>query len=312
MAEVGDMSNLSQGISGPLFQLSYMLLPSAPHLVMVWPFGKKGKKFMRWYQQQLSIFTPSITSAIPPEPLFSLLTNIPQVTFPICLKSDSLTGVSVRNLGNSQCAVTFTVETDGKNRDLEISLGYYDLAQSLGTRGSGRTDTLYLSPNMRLSSNAINQSRKSMFYSGRPKNHTWSSWFLNWAGNPDPGYSLVGVPTPENLTLWWEPKGNALYLEDKTQDASQQLNPFLNALTAASFAASGVTVSPQLLKDCPCSIITCSSCKADGNPVPLWQTHFAAQLKPSHGVYFICGDKAYLSLPPFWSGTCSLGYVTTT
>ena len=53
----------------------------------------------------------------------------------------------------------------------------------------------------------------------------------------------------------------------------------------------------------------CSSCKADGNPVPLWQTYFAAQLKPSHGVYFICGDKAYLSLPPFWSGTCSLGYV---
>ena len=45
-------------------------------------------------------------------------------------------------------------------------------------------------------------------------------------------------------------------------------------------------------------------------PYWLWQTHFAAQLKPSHGVYFICGDKAYLSLPPFWSGTCSLGHVT--
>ena len=71
-----------------------------------------------------------------------------------------------------------------------------------------------------------------------------------------------------------------------------------------------MTVSSQLLRDCPCSIITCSSCKADGNPVPLWQTRFAAQLKPSHGVHFICGDKAYLSLPPFWSGTCSLGYVT--
>ena len=33
------------------------------------------------------------------------------------------------NLGNSQCAVTFTVETDGKNWDLEILLGYYDLAK---------------------------------------------------------------------------------------------------------------------------------------------------------------------------------------
>ena len=130
MTEVGDMSNLSQGINGPPFQLSYMLLPSAPHLVVVWPFWEKGgKNFMPWYQQQLSIFTPSITSAIPPEPLFSLLTNIPQVTFHICLKSDSLTGVSVGNLGNSQCAVTFTVETDGKNWDLEISLGYYDLAK---------------------------------------------------------------------------------------------------------------------------------------------------------------------------------------
>ena len=149
-----------------------------------------------------------------------------------------------------------------------------------------------------------------MFCSGRPKNHTQSSWFLNRAGNPDPCYSLVGVPTPDNLTLWWEPKRNTLYLEDRTQDASQHLNPFLNALTAAGFAASGVTVSSQLLRDCPCSIITCSSCKADGNPVPLWQTRFAAQLKPSHGVYFICEDKAYLSLPPFWSGTCSLGYVT--
>ena len=113
---------------------------------------------MPWYEQQLSIFTPSITSAIPPEPLFSLLTNIPQVTFPICLKSHSLTGVSVGNLDDSQCGVTFTVETDGKNRDLEISLGYYDLAQSLETRGSGRTDTLYLSLNMRLSSDVINQS----------------------------------------------------------------------------------------------------------------------------------------------------------
>ena len=88
------------------------------------------------------------------------------------------------------------------------------------------------------------------------------------------------------------------------------MNPFLNALTAAGFAASGVTVSSQLLKNCPCSIMPCSSCKADGNLVPLWQTHFAAQLKPSHGVYFICGDKAYLSLPPFWSGTCFLGHVT--
>ena len=163
---------------------------------------------MPWYQQQLSLFTPSMTSAIPSEPLFSLLTNIPQVTFPICLKSHSLTGVSVGNLDDSQCGVTFTVETDGKNRDLEISLGYYDLAQSLGTRGSGRTDTLYLSPNMRLSSDAINQSRKSMFCSGRPKNHTHSSWSLNQAGNSDPCYSLVGVPTPENLTLWWEHKGN--------------------------------------------------------------------------------------------------------
>ena len=194
-------------------------------------FWEKGEKnFMPWYQQQLSIFTSSIISAIPPEPLFSLLTNIPQVTFPIFLKSDSLTGVSVGNLGNSQCAVTFTVETDGKNRDLEISLGHYDLAQSLGTRGSGRTDTLYLTPNMRLSSDAINQSQKSMFCSGRPKNHICSSWFLNRAGNSDHCYSLVGVPTPENLTLWWECKQNTLYLEYKTQDASQHLNPFLNAL----------------------------------------------------------------------------------
>ena len=149
-----------------------------------------------------------------------------------------------------------------------------------------------------------------MFCSGRPKNHIRSSWFLNRAGNSDHCYSLVGVPTPENLTLWWEPKRNTLYLEDRTQDASQHLNPFLNALTAAGFAASGVTVSSQLLKDCPCSIMPRSSCKADGNPVPLWQTYFGAQLKPSHGVYFTCRDKAYLSLPPFWSGTCSLGYVT--
>ena len=62
------------------------------------------------------------------------------------------------NLDNSQCGVTFTVETDGKNWDLEISLGYYDLAQSLETRGSGRTDTLHLSLNMRLSSDVINTS----------------------------------------------------------------------------------------------------------------------------------------------------------
>ena len=103
-------------------------------------------------------------------------------------------------------------------------------SQSLGTRGSGRTDTLYLSPNMRLSSDAINQSQKSMFCSGRPKNHICSSWFLNRAGNSDHCYSLVGVPTPENLTLWWECKQNTLYLEYKTQDASQHLNPFLNAL----------------------------------------------------------------------------------
>ena len=88
------------------------------------------------------------------------------------------------------------------------------------------------------------------------------------------------------------------------------LNSFLNALTAAGFAASGVTVSSQLLKDCPCSIMPCPSCKAYGNPVPLWQTHFVAQLEPSYCVYFICGEKAYLSLPPFWSGTFSLGYVT--
>ena len=76
------------------------------------------------------------------------------------------------------------------------------------------------------------------------------------------------------------------------------------------FAASGVMVSSQLLKDYPCSIMPCSSCYVDGKHVPLWQNCFAAQHEPSHCVYFICGDKAYLSLPPFWSGACSLGYFT--
>ena len=234
---------------------------------------------MPWYQQQLSVFTPSITSASPPEPLFSLLTNIPHVTFPICLKSDSLTGVSVGNLGNSQRTVTSTVETDGKNRDLEISLGYYDLAQSLGTRSSGRTDMLYLSLSMRLSSNAVNQFGKSMFCSGWPKNHT-----IILVSKLDkqlwPLLFRCRDPYPWKPNLWWETEQNALI--------------------AAGFAASGVTVSSQLLKDCPCSIMPCPSCKAYGNPVPLWQTRFAAHLEPSHGVYFIRGDKAYLSLPPFW------------
>ena len=133
-------------------------------------FWVKGEKnFMPWYQQQLSLFTPMITSAIPLRPLISLLTNIPQVTFPVCLKSDSPTGVSVGNLDNSQCGVTFSVRADGENWDLGIALGYYDLAQSLGIRSSGRTDTLYLSMSMRLSSVAINQSQKTMFCSGQQK-----------------------------------------------------------------------------------------------------------------------------------------------
>ena len=149
-----------------------------------------------------------------------------------------------------------------------------------------------------------------MFCSRRPNHHTRSSWFLNWMGNSDHSLFACRGSPHENLTLWWEPKWNTLYLEDKSQDASQYLNPFLNALTAAGFAASGVMVSSQLLKDCPCSIMPCSSCKADGNRVPLWQTCFVAQLEPSYCAYFICGEKAYLSLPPFWSGTFSLGYVT--
>ena len=178
---------------------------------------------MPWYQQQLSVFTPMITSVIPPKPLISFLTNIPQVTFPICLKSDSLMGVSVENLDNSWCGVT--VRTDGENQNLEISLGYYNLAQSLGTRSSGRTDTLYLSLSMRLSSDAINQSWKSMFFSGQPKSHTCSAWFLNWAGNSDPCYSLVEFPNPEYLTLWWELKRNTLYLEDTNQSILKEISP---------------------------------------------------------------------------------------
>ena len=122
-----------------------MLSPSTPHLVMMWPFGKKGRQSLRLGISTSCLFTPTIISVIPPKPLFSLLTNIPQVTFPICLNSDSLTGVSAGNLDNSQCGLIFTVRTDGENWDLEISLEYYDLAQSLGTRGSGRTDMLYLS-----------------------------------------------------------------------------------------------------------------------------------------------------------------------
>ena len=76
---------------------------------------------MTWYQQQLSIFPPTITSAIPPKPLFSLLPNTPQVTFLIHLKSDSL---SVGELDNSRCGVAFSVRTDGENQDLETALGY--------------------------------------------------------------------------------------------------------------------------------------------------------------------------------------------
>lgn len=56
----------------------------------------------------------------------------------------------------------------------------------------------------------------------------------------------------------------------------------------------------------------CSSCMADANCAPLWQTCFVAQLEHSQGVYFICSTylSLILSLPPFWSGTCSLVYVT--
>lgn len=83
---------------------------------------------------------------------------------------------------------------------------------------------LYLSWNMRLSLNTIiSQPQKSC--SGQPKNHTHPSWFLNQTGNSNPCYSLVVVPTPGNLTLWWEPKGNTLYLRDKSQNPSQHLNP---------------------------------------------------------------------------------------
>ena len=207
---------------------------------------------MPCYQRQLAIFTPTITSAIPLDPLFSLMTNIPQVTFPICLKSDSWTGVSIRNLDNSWCGVTFTVRTDGENLDLEIALGYYDLAQSLGTRSSGRTDMLYLSLSMRLSSNAVNQFGKSMFCSGWPKTHT-----IILVSKLDkqlwPLLFRCRDPYPWKPNLWWETEQNALI--------------------AAGFAASGVMISSQLL-DCPCSIIPCSTCKADGYPVPLWQTHF--------------------------------------
>lgn len=127
----------SWGYAQPIPGYQWPTLPAELHAVTQrtpsghgMAFWEKGEKnLMPWYQQQLSIFTPLITSAIPPEPLFSLLTNIPQVTFPICLKSDSLTGASVGDLGNSQGVVTFTIETDGKNQDLEISLGYYDLAK---------------------------------------------------------------------------------------------------------------------------------------------------------------------------------------
>ena len=56
-------------------------------------FWEKGEKnFMPWYQQQLFLFTPMITSAIPPEPLFSLLTNVTQVILLNCLKSNSKQG----------------------------------------------------------------------------------------------------------------------------------------------------------------------------------------------------------------------------
>ena len=80
---------------------------------------------------------------------------------------------------------------------------------------------------------------------------------------------------------------------------SQHLNPILNPLAAATFAASGVTFSSQLPKDCPYSIMPHTSCKADGNPAPLWQIRFVAQLEHSHGVYFMCGNRAYLPLPSF-------------
>ena len=71
---------------------------------------------MPCYQRQLAIFTPKITSAIPPDPLFSLLINIPQVTFPICVKNNSLTGLSMGDLDSSLCGITFSVRTGRKKQ----------------------------------------------------------------------------------------------------------------------------------------------------------------------------------------------------
>lgn len=112
---------------------------------------------------------------------------------------------------------------------------------------------LYSSLSMRLSSNAVNQFGKSMFCSDDQKPH-----LIILVSKLDkqlwPLLFRCRDPHPWKPNLWWETEQNALI--------------------AAGFAASGVMISSQLLADCPCSIIPCSTCKADGYPVPLWQTHF--------------------------------------
>lgn len=100
---------------------------------------------------------------------------------------------------------------------------------------------------MRLSSDTINPCS----YQDDQKDHTQLSWFLNQTRATDFCYSLIGVPNPKNLVLWRKPKHNILYIEDRSQEASQHSNPFLNSLSAEDFGVSRVTISSQLLKDFP-------------------------------------------------------------
>lgn len=130
-------------------------------------------------------------------------------------------------------------------------------------------------------------------------NQKTTPWFLNRTGNSDPCYLLVGVPTPENLDPWWEPKCNTLP-RGQGPGCLSTLESLPKSPHCCQLCSKRGEFSSQLPKGCPYSILPHTSCKADGKPAPLWQIHFVAQLEHSHGVYFICGNRAYLPLPSFW------------
>ncbi|XP_037703605.1 syncytin-2-like [Choloepus didactylus] len=261
--------------------------------------------------EQLKVHQP----ATPPVTgVYSKVIIAPNSTFPFCVKSNSTNGPYLGEIPPNLCKSIIYICPNGRTWELEVaSSGTKTQAQGHPRSGSPafcRSPHYFLTARLDeaaaifLNQSLINCQDKTQFCQNRPN----PKFFLKTTTQQEECCKVDPSITGPFVNMTWQnKKPPGILFHDHPEAPSPPLSP----LIAIRMSLSKIRL---LAPEADPNQRTCGVGRGRGCITSvcghLATLFFDVTLKTEEGLFFVCGNNTYLTLPSNWTGSCTLAYVS--